>query len=66
MRYQHNRLQQLRGFYYAARTKSMSKAAEEMSSRVDRLRVATSVTSPMSAGLVLDGARCSRRAVKPR
>jgi DNA-binding transcriptional LysR family regulator len=31
MRYQHNRLQQLRGFYYAARMKSMSRAAEQMS-----------------------------------
>ena len=31
MRYQHNRLQQLRGFYYTARTKSMSRAAEQMS-----------------------------------
>ena len=30
MRYKHNRLQQLRGFYYAARAKSMSKAAEKM------------------------------------
>ena len=30
VRYQHNRLQQLRGFYYAARTKSFSKAAEQM------------------------------------
>jgi DNA-binding transcriptional LysR family regulator len=29
-RYKQNRLQQLRGFYYAARTQSMSKAAERM------------------------------------
>jgi DNA-binding transcriptional LysR family regulator len=31
MRYKHNRLQQLRGFYYAARARSISKAAERMS-----------------------------------
>ncbi len=31
MRYHHNRLQQLRGFYYAARSKSVSKAAQQMS-----------------------------------
>jgi len=31
MRYQHNRLQQLRGFYYAARAGSISRAAEQMS-----------------------------------
>ena len=31
MRYQHNRLQQLRGFYYAAREKSFSAAAQRMS-----------------------------------
>ncbi len=30
MRYQHNRLQQLRGFYYAARVNSISKAARQM------------------------------------
>ena len=30
MRYKHNRSQQLRGFYYAARAKSISKAAERM------------------------------------
>ena len=30
MRYQHNRLQQLRGFYHAARAQSMSRAAEKM------------------------------------
>src|SRR3990172_1151128 len=29
-RYKHNRLQQLRGFCYAARNKSISKAAEKM------------------------------------
>ena len=31
MHYKHNRLQQLRGFYYAARANSISKAAEKMS-----------------------------------
>jgi DNA-binding transcriptional LysR family regulator len=31
MRYQHNPLQQLRGFYHAARLKSMSRAAEHLS-----------------------------------
>lgn len=31
MRYQQNRLQQLRGFYYAARAKSFSRAAEQLS-----------------------------------
>ena len=31
MPYQHNRLQQLRGFYYAARAGSISRAAEQMS-----------------------------------
>jgi len=31
LRYKQNRLQQLRGFYYAAREKSISKAAERMS-----------------------------------
>lgn len=31
MRYEHNRLQQLRGFYHAARLKSMSRAAEQLS-----------------------------------
>ncbi len=30
MRYQLNRMQQLRGFYYAARAKSMTKAAEQL------------------------------------
>lgn len=30
MRYQHNQLQQLRGFYYAARFKSISRAAERL------------------------------------
>ena len=30
MRYQHNRLQQLRGFYYAAREKSITRAAEKL------------------------------------
>jgi DNA-binding transcriptional LysR family regulator len=30
MRYKHNRLQQLRGFYHAAQVKSISKAAERM------------------------------------
>ncbi|MCL4695307.1 MAG: LysR family transcriptional regulator, partial [Candidatus Hydrogenedentes bacterium] len=30
IRYKQNRLQQLRGFYYAAREKSISKAAERM------------------------------------
>ncbi len=30
MRYKHNRFQQLRGFYYAARAKSISKAAQKM------------------------------------
>ncbi len=30
VRYKHNRLQQLRGFYYAARAKSISKAAQRM------------------------------------
>jgi DNA-binding transcriptional LysR family regulator len=30
MRYQHNRLQQLRGFYYAARVNSISQAARQM------------------------------------
>ena len=31
MRYKHNRLQQLRGFCYAARARSISRAAEHMS-----------------------------------
>jgi DNA-binding transcriptional LysR family regulator len=31
MRYRHNRLQQLRGFYYAAQARSISRAAEQMS-----------------------------------
>ncbi|MGE3779489.1 MAG: LysR family transcriptional regulator [Pirellulaceae bacterium] len=31
MRYQHNQLQQLRGFYFAARAQSFSKAARELS-----------------------------------
>ena len=31
MRYHHNRLQQLRGFYYTARSNSVSKAAQQMS-----------------------------------
>ncbi|NIP85693.1 MAG: LysR family transcriptional regulator [Planctomycetales bacterium] len=30
MQYQHNRLQQLRGFYYAARSNSMTKAAQQL------------------------------------